>query len=111
MDSPMALGSAQYAIPSLTTSAQQIVLQQDNVGLTRVIIDNTAGSTPVYVTSGSSSMLGSAVFPTSLTVPSYGSVVGAGTVQTYMCKPTDRFFAAIRQSGTADLYMTFGSGE
>lgn len=105
----MALDSAQYAIPSLTTASQQVVLQQDNVGLTRVIIDNTAGSTPVYVTASNASA--TAVFPTSLTVPSYGTVVGAGTVQTYMVKPTDKFFAAIRQSGTADLYMTFGSGE
>ena len=109
MDCPMALDSAQYAIPSLTTASQQIILQQDNIGITRVIIDNTAGSTPVYVTASSTSV--TAVFPTSLTVPSYGTVIGAGTVQTYMVKPTDRYFAAIRQSGTADLYLTFGSGE
>jgi hypothetical protein len=105
----MALDSAQYAIPSLTTTSQEVVLRQDNVGATRVIIDNTAGSTPAFVTAGPSTM--TAVFPTSLTAPLDGAVVGAGTVQTYMCRPTDKFFAAVRSSGTADLYMKFGSGE
>lgn len=109
MDNPIALNSPQYAIPNLTTTSQQVILEENLGNLTRVVIDNTEGSSPVFVTASASSA--TAVFPTSLTVGSMGSVVGAGTVQTYMIKPTDRYFAAIRSSGTANLYLMFGSGE
>ncbi len=105
----MAIDSPQFTIADLTTASQQVILPDDVVNLTRVIIDNTEGSTAAYVTTGATSQ--TAVFPTSLTVPSYGTVVGAGTVQTYTCHTTDKYFAAIRQSGTANLYVKLGSGE
>jgi len=109
MDCPIALNSPQYVLSSLTNSSQQVILQENLGNLTRIVVDNTEGSTPAYVTASASST--TAVFPTSATVGSMGSVVGAGTVQTYMIKPTDRYFAAIRSSGTANLYLMFGSGE
>lgn len=109
MDYPAALNSPQYVLSSLSTTSASVTLEEQFKNVTRVIIDNTMGSTPVFVTSTSTST--SAVFPSSATVSSAGSIVGPGTVQTYMKDPRHRFINAIRQSGTADLYVMIAQGD
>ena len=109
MYSPISLLSGQYVLSSLSTSSAQVTLDPNDINTSFVVIDNTMGSTPVFVTSGTSST--TAVFPSSATVGSAGKVVGPGTVQIYTKNPAHQYIAAIRQSGTADLYITVGSGQ
>lgn len=106
---PAALDSPQYVLQNLSTTSATVIIEEQFKNVTRVIIDNTMGSTPVYVTAGTTAI--TAVFPTSATVSSSGSVVGPGTVQTYMKDPTHGFISAIRQSGTADLYIMLAQGD
>lgn len=109
MDNPIALLSPQYVISDLTSTSQQVTLTDNDVNTSRVIVDNSLGTTSAFVTSGADST--TAVYPTSATVPSNGAIVGAGTVQTFTKNPTHRYIAAIRESGTADLPIKVGTGE
>lgn len=109
MDNPMALNSPQYVISDVTSSSQQVTLVPGDINTSRLIVDNTAGTTPVFITSGVAST--TAVFPTSASVPLGGAVVGAGTVQTYTKDTTHKYIAAIRETGTADVFIKVGSGE
>lgn len=106
---PISLLSDQYVLSSLTTSSASVTLDPTDVNTSFIVIDNTMGATPVFVTSGATAV--TAVFPTSATVGSQGKIVGPGTVQTYTKNPSHQFIAAIRQTGTADLYITVGSGQ
>lgn len=109
MDYPAALNSPQYVLSSLGATSATVTIEEQFKNITRVIVDNTMGSTPVFVTSGVSAP--TAVFPSSATVSSAGSIVGPGTVQTYMKDPYHGFISAIRQSGTADLYIMLAQGD
>lgn len=109
MDNPMPLMSPVYVISDLTTTSQQATLSDAHVNTSRVIVDNSLGTTPCFVISGTSSQ--TAVYPTSATVPLLGQVVAAGSVQTYNKDSTHKYIAAIRESGTADVVITVGSGE
>lgn len=109
MSNPADINSAQYVLASLSTASAAVTVEEIYKSISRVIVDNTAGSSPVFVVSGRTSP--TAVFPSSATVASVGSVVGAGTVQTYMKDPNHNFIAAIRQSGTADLYIKLTQGD
>lgn len=109
MDIPAELNSPQYVLSGLGTTSATVTLEEQYKNVSRVIIDNTAGSSPVFVTSGASAQ--TAVFPSSATVSSAGSIVGAGTVQTYRKNPNHGFISAIRQSGTGDLYVMIAQGD
>ncbi len=98
-----------YTLSDVTSSSQSATLVAADVPMTHVIVDNTLGTTAVFITSGVASA--TAVFPTSATVPKAGMVVGPGTVQTYSKDVTHQYIAAIRESGTADVYLAVGSGE
>ena len=106
---PISLLSEQYTLTSLSTASATVTLDPSDINTSFVIVDNTSGSTPVFVTSGFTSP--TAVFPTSATILLQGKVIGAGTVQTYTKNPTHQYISAIRKSGTADLYITVGSGQ
>ncbi len=107
MFTPMPLLSDQYTLLNLSTTSTQVVLEPNDVNTSFITVDNTMGTTPVFVTSGATST--TAVFPTSATVGAPGKIVGPGTVQSWIKNPTHQFIAAIRQSGTADLYITVGT--
>lgn len=109
MDYPAALNSPQYVLSNLSTTSATVTIEEQFKNVTRVIVDNTMGSSPVYVTAAATSV--TAVFPSSATVSSPGSIVGPGTVQTYMKDPNHGFISAIRQSGTADLYIMLAQGD
>lgn len=109
MSYPAALNSPQYVLSSLSTTSASVTIEEQFRNVTRVIIDNTMGSTPVFVTGASTAT--TAVFPSSATVSAAGSIVGPGTVQTYMKDPNHNVIAAIRQSGTADLYIMLAQGD
>lgn len=110
MDNPAQLNSPQYVISDLTSTSQQVVVEDQYLGkFCRAIIDNSLGSTPAFVVSGAATQ--TAVYPTSLTVALAGAVVAAGSVQTWTINPTDKYIAAIRESGTADLAIKLATGE
>lgn len=109
MDNPIALNSPQYVLSDVTNASQQVTLTPQDVNTSRVIVDNSLGATPVFVTSGVTST--TAVYPTSATAPGFGAIVGALTVQTYTKDTTHKYIAAIRESGTADVGIKVGSGE
>ncbi len=109
MEYPAALNSPQYVLTNLSTTSASVTIEEQFKNVTRVIIDNTMGTTPVFVTATAS--LTAAVFPSSATVSSAGSIVGPGTVQTYMKDPNHGFINAIRQSGSADLYVMIAQGD
>ena len=109
MNYPATLNSPQYVLSSLGTTSAAVTLEEQFKNVTRIIIDNTAGSSPVFVTSAISGAV--AVFPSSATVSSAGSIVGAGTVQTYTKDPNHGSIAAIRQSGIGDLYVMIAQGD
>lgn len=105
----MKLMSNSYTISDVTSASQSATLVDYDVPATSIIIDNSAGTTPVFITSGANAV--TAVFPTSSSDPEAGKVVAAGTVQTYGKDPSHKYIAAIRESGTADVYISVGSGE
>lgn len=109
MNNPMALLSPQYVISDLTSTSQQVTIEDQYINTSRVIVDNSLGTTPAFVTSGVSST--TAVYPTSATAASLGKIVAAGQVMTWAKNPTHKYIAAIRESGTADLGVTVGGGE
>lgn len=110
MDNPASLNSPQYVISDLTSTSQQVVVEDQYLGkFCRVIVDNSLGTTPAFVESGAATQ--TAVYPTSLTVASAGSVVAAGSVQTYNIPPNHKYIAAIRESGTGDLAIKLSTGE
>lgn len=109
MINPADLNTPQYVLANLSTTSARVTLIATDINNSRVIIDNTAGSTPVFVQSSVAGQ--TAVFPSSATAPSYGKVVGAGTVQTFRKSPQHVCIDAIRSSGTADLYITVATGE
>lgn len=110
MDNPAALNSPQYVISDLTSVSQQVTVEDQYLGkFSRVIIDNSLGSTPAFVESGTTTQ--TAVYPTSNTVALPGAVVAAGTVQVYTIPPDHKYIAAIRESGTADLAIKLATGE
>lgn len=106
---PANLDSPQYVLSSLTTGSASVTVEEIYKNLSRVIIDNTMGTTPVFVMGSATAI--SVTFPTSATAASIGAIVGPGTVQTYAKAPGDNFIAAIRQSGTADLYIKLAQGD
>lgn len=108
-DNPASLNSPQYVISDLTSSSQQVTIEAQYHGrCSRIIIDNSLGTTSAFVVSGETSQ--TAVYPTSNTAALNGSIVGAGTVQTYGFNPKHKFIAAIRESGTADLPIKLATG-
>lgn len=110
MSNPADINSAQYVLASLSTASAAVTIEEIyRNNYSRVIVDNSAGSTPAFVVSGVTSP--TAVFPTSATTAVIGSVVGAGTVQTFLKDPGHHFIAAIRASGTADLYIKLTQGD
>lgn len=109
MINPADLNTPQYVLANLSTTSARVTLIATDINNSRVIIDNTAGSTPVFVQSSVAGQ--TAVFPSSATAPSYGKVVGAGTVQTFRKSPQHAYIDAIRESGTASLYITVCTGE
>jgi hypothetical protein len=109
MDYPAALNSPQYVLSNLSTTSATVTIEEQFKNVTRVIIDNTMGSTPAFVTG--SPISAAAVFPSSATTSAAGSIVGPGTVQTYFKDPNHGFISAIRQSGTADLYIMLAQGD
>lgn len=109
MDYPAALNSPQYVLSNLSTTSDTVTIEEQFKNTSRVIIDNTMGATPVFVSGNTVST--SVVFPSSKTVSSAGSIVGPGTVQTYLKDPSHGFINAIRQSGTADLYVMIAQGD
>lgn len=110
MDNPASLNSPQYVISDLTSTSQQVTVEDQYLGkFCRVIVDNSLGTTPAFVVSGTSSQ--TAVYPTSNTVALAGSIVAAGTVQPYNIPPAHKYIAAIRESGTADLGIKLATGE
>ena len=109
-DTPAGLNSPQYVISDLTSASQQVTIEaQFQDRCSRIIIDNSLGTTSAFVVSGETSQ--TAVYPTSNTAASLGAIVGAGTVQTYAFNPKHKFVAAIRESGTADLPIKLATGE
>jgi hypothetical protein len=106
---PMSLMGKTYVISDLTNASQQVTLRDDDINSSRIVIDNSLGTTSVFICSGTTSQ--TAVYPTSNSVPSMGRVVGAGTVQTWAKDTTHKFIAGIRESGTADVVIMVGSGE
>lgn len=109
MDYPAALDSPQYVLSNLSTTSATVTIEEQFKNTTRVIIDNTMGSTPAFVSSATTAI--SVTFPSSATVSSPGSIVGPGTVQTYFKDPNHGFISAVRQSGTADLYVMIAQGD
>lgn len=110
MDNPASLNSPQYVISDLTSASQQVTVEDQYLGkFCRVIVDNSLGSTPAFVQSGTATQ--TAVYPTSATAASAGAIVAAGSVQTYNINPTHKYIAAIRESGTADLGIKLATGE
>lgn len=106
----MLLTSNTYVISDLTTVSKQAVLVDADMKYSGMVIDNSLGSTPVFVTSGTESSL-TAIYPTSATEPKRGKVVAAGSIQTFMKDAGHKYIAAIRESGTADVVISTGSGE
>lgn len=99
-----------YIISDVTSASQQAILtESDAQNECNVIIDNTLGTTSVFVTSGLSST--TAVYPASASVPLRGRVVGAGTVQSWAKPKSHKYIAAIRESGTADVAVMLSTGE
>lgn len=110
MDNPASLNSPQYVISGLTNASQEVVVEDQYLGkFCRVIVDNSLASTPAFVISGETTQ--TAVYPTSKTVASAGSIVAAGSVQPYNINPTHKYIAAIRESGTAYLGIKLATGE
>jgi hypothetical protein len=90
------------------TSSVGFTLTYEDTPSAYIIIHNS-GTTPVFVLSGLTAP--TAVFPTSATAPLDGAIIGAGSTQTYYKNLTHGFLAAIRGSGSGDIYITVGSGE
>lgn len=109
MDLPAALNSPQYALTSLSTSSVSIAVEEIYKNKSRIIIDNTMGTTPVFVVSAAGAV--TAVFPASASVASIGAVVGPGTVQTYYKDPEHTVISAIRSTGSGDLYIKIAQGD
>jgi len=109
-DNPAGLLTPQYVISDVTNASQQVTIETQYRGkCSRVIIDNTLGTTPVFITSGVTTQ--TAVYPTSASAASLGSIVGTGTVQCYNFNPDHIYIAAIRESGTADVGVKLATGE
>lgn len=109
-DTPAGLNSPQYVVSDLTSVSQQVTIEAQYQGrCSRIIVDNTLGTTGAFVVSGKAAQ--TAVYPTSATVASLGSIVGPGTVQSWTFDSTHNFIAAIRESGTADLPIKLATGE
>ena len=107
---PAGLNSPQYVISDLTSVSQQVTIEsQFQDRCSRIIVDNSLGTTSAFVVSGETSQ--TAVYPTSATAAALGAVVGAGSIQTYAFNPKHKFVAAIRETGTADLPIKFATGE
>lgn len=101
---PAALNSPQYVITSLTTSSSSVTIEELYRGrFSRAIIDNTTGTTSMFAVSGVTNP--TAVFPSSATAASIGTVVPAGTSMELLLDPTHNFIACIRSSGTATIHI------
>lgn len=110
MDNPAVINEPVYVISDLTSTSQEIAIEQGNFGkYSRVIIDNTLATTPAFVVTGKAST--TAVYPTSASASIMGKVIGAGTVQTFRIGTDVTNIAAIRESGTADLVVMLTTGE
>jgi hypothetical protein len=110
MENPADLNSPQYVISDLTSTSQQVTVEPNYIGnYCRVIIDNSLSSTPAFVKSGTTTQ--TAVYPTSATVASAGTIVAAGAVMMFNINPKHGYIAAIRESGTADLAIKLATGE
>lgn len=109
MNNPMALNSKTYILTNVTTTSQQVTLNDTDISTSSIIIDNTLGTTPVFITSGVNST--TAVYPTSATVGSEGAIIGAGMKETYRKDTTHKYIAAIRSSGSGDVAIKVGTGE
>lgn len=110
MDNPAVINEPVYVISDLTNTSQEIAIEKGHFGkYSRVIVDNGAGSTPAFVTTGKATT--AAVYPTSISAALMGKVVAAGTVRTFRIGTDVTNIAAIRESGTADLVVMLSTGE
>lgn len=106
---PISLNSPQYVISDLTSASQQITIESNYQNrFSRILVDNSLSTTPAFVVSGTTSQ--TAVYPTSNTAALLGAVVGGGSIQSFAFDPSHKFVAAIRETGTADLAIKFGTG-
>lgn len=110
MDNPAVVNEPVYIISDLTSTSQQVTIEQVYFGKYKgIIVDNTLGATPAFIVTGKAST--TAVYPTSASEASLGKVVGAGTTQTYRIGTDVTNIAAIRETGTADLAIMLTTGE
>lgn len=109
-DIPSDLMTPQYVISDLTSTSQQVTIEDLYMRkFDRLIIDNSLGATPAFVIYSKSSA--TAVYPTSASAALLGKVIAAGSVQTFSFNPDAKYIAAIRESGTADLCISLTTGE
>lgn len=110
MDNPAVVNEPVYIISDLTSTSQEITIEQVHFGkYSRIIVDNSLGSTPAFITTGKAST--TAVYPTSASDALMGKVVAIGSVQTFRIGTDVTNIAAIRESGTADLVIMLSTGE
>ena len=110
MDNPSVVNEPVYIISDLTTTSQEVVIEQANFGkYSRIIVDNSLASSPAFITTGKAST--TAIYPTSASTSTLGKVVAAGSVQTYRIGTDVTNIAAIRESGIGDLAIMLSTGE
>lgn len=89
---------------SVTSSSSASLV---NVGSKPNVMVYNAGTVPVFVKTGGSSV--TAVFPTS--TAQEGTVVAPGAIMSMSKSLEHTYLAAITSSGTATIYVQFSGGE
>lgn len=108
MDNIMLLTSNTYVVDDVSTTMKHINLAAADKNATGCVIDNTLGSTPVFVVSADNSK--TITYPTQASGPVVGKIIGAGCKESYTKEATHDHFMLIREEGSADVVISIGFG-
>lgn len=96
----------QYLMENVTNTSKSITISDDDKGNSNIIIDNSASTIPVFVTTSTTAI--TAVYPTEA-LPQEGVHVAGSSVQSYEHKAGDNIVTAIRYSADAkNVAIKFG---
>lgn len=112
MLNPPSLNSPQFTLVGLTNASAAVTIDPNTRrAFTHVLVDNTSGTLPIFVTAGTGAAAPTAVFPASATVPLQGAVVPAGRMLPFEITQDTTFISAIRSAaGATDVYIKFITG-
>ncbi len=104
----MSVDSNTYVVDDVSTTSKYIKLTDEDKDTDSIVIDNTLGSTSVFVLTDKT--VKTLVFPDQSAGAVKGKIIGPGCKESYSKENTHDYVMFIRAEGSADVVISVGYG-